>query len=346
MLKKSDNANLSLEGITPLSTGDFLITLSGGQPKFVILSSSGAPLSTIRSVLGGSSLDEAYSPFDREPITAVPDSQGGFRLTWTNGDTIYSSQFRKTDRTLYEFASTAGAAAMNQAKTVAMFTVIRDGNINTTSHVHFSTVNGGSRLFPVAKAGFDYKATSVDVTFLPGQFRKQVTVPILGDLDHTDESLFSPRSEAFSGVLTAVEPNSVVGNTNKALMELAHPTALVSFNHSFDTPNRVYVLSVSESAGQAIVSFVRSGSTDGAMSVYYHTVNGSAIAGRDYTAVTDVLTFAPKQTTATVKIPLIKDASKDGLRTFIVDVTGVGGPGAGPILFHTLRITINDTTGL
>ncbi|NEQ39892.1 MAG: hypothetical protein F6K40_28040 [Okeania sp. SIO3I5] len=81
----------------------------------------------------------------------------------------------------------------NRGKKQAKFTVTLNSEVDETVRVNYATVNG------TAKARSDYQTTKGTLTFRPGQRRKTISVPILGDtLDEENEKfqvvLSKPRN--------------------------------------------------------------------------------------------------------------------------------------------------------
>jgi hypothetical protein len=70
---------------------------------------------------------------------------------------------------------------------------------------------------------------------------------------------------------------------------------------------------VSELAGTATITVNRTSGTAGGVSVQFATSNGTAIAGTDYTATAQTLTFGPGQTSQTVTIPIINNGIVESL---------------------------------
>jgi beta-glucanase (GH16 family) len=69
----------------------------------------------------------------------------------------------------------------------------------------------------------------------------------------------------------------------------------------------------------ATISFRLSEATTATVSFKWHTEDGTAKAGEDYTAVTDgVVTFVPGEITASVEVPLISDSDLELDETFYV----------------------------
>ncbi|MEQ1859663.1 MAG: Calx-beta domain-containing protein [Chthoniobacteraceae bacterium] len=64
---------------------------------------------------------------------------------------------------------------------------------------------------------------------------------------------------------------------------------------------------VDEASPSVMITVVREVGADDAVSVHFTTVDGSAIAGQDYTATSGDLNFADGETTMTITVPLIND---------------------------------------
>jgi hypothetical protein len=74
--------------------------------------------------------------------------------------------------------------------------------------------------------------------------------------------------------------------------------------------------SVNESGGNATISMTRSGGSTGAVGVTVSTSNGSAGAGADYTAVTQIVSFADGDNTPkTINVPIFNDGAGEGNET-------------------------------
>ena len=74
----------------------------------------------------------------------------------------------------------------------------------------------------------------------------------------------------------------------------------------------------------------RSGDINTAFTVNYNTVNGTAVAGTDYTATGGTLSFSSGQTTATIPVPVIGSALSEPNRTFTVQLSGASVPSEFP----------------
>ena len=88
---------------------------------------------------------------------------------------------------------------------------------------------------------------------------------------------------------------------------------------TLDTPPATFAaapVSVTENAGNAVVTITRSGNVNGNASVDYTTANGSANSGSDYTATSGTLQFANGETSKTISIPILNDAFDEATESF------------------------------
>ena len=65
----------------------------------------------------------------------------------------------------------------------------------------------------------------------------------------------------------------------------------------------------------------REGDLAAPVQVNYNTVDGTAVAGTDYTATTGTLTFAANETTAMIYVPIIGNTTDQSDRTFSVNLS-------------------------
>jgi hypothetical protein len=98
---------------------------------------------------------------------------------------------------------------------------------------------------------------------------------------------------------------------------------------------------VDETAGTILVPVTRFNGSAGTANVDYGTVNGTAIAGSDYTAVAGTLTFGPGETLHMIAIPILNDTLHELQESFhVVIANPTGGATIGPS--STGLVTIND----
>lgn len=102
------------------------------------------------------------------------------------------------------------------------------------------------------------------------------------------------------------------------------------------------LIAAREGAGaSAIVTVLRSGGSDGTVSIDYKLNQGTALAGSDYQTSTGTLVFAPGVIRQTISIPLVNDAIVESPETFNVVIENPKG-GASLLAPRTGTITITD----
>ena len=127
-----------------------------------------------------------------------------------------------------------------------------------------------------AIAGSDYRAVSGKLTFIPGQTRKSVRIPVIGDqLAEFDEAFFLKLHDAENariadrwGVVTIMDNEPRISINDVSVTEGNCGTTPLTFTVSLSAPY------------------------DRPVTVNYATADGTASAGNDYTAASGSLVFA------------------------------------------------------
>jgi hypothetical protein len=102
-------------------------------------------------------------------------------------------------------------------------------------------------------------------------------------------------------------------------------------------------LSVNQAAGAAVISVLRSGGAAGVATVTYATVNGTALAGADYTANSGTLTWNDGVAgSKSVSIPVSNATPFTGTRTFTLSISAATGATLGAPA--TATVTINGSS--
>ncbi|MCC6071968.1 Calx-beta domain-containing protein [Massilia sp. GCM10020059] len=117
----------------------------------------------------------------------------------------------------------------------------------------------------------------------------------------------------FNGQSLAISGGKVSGNA-------ATTGLLASLNEYLLAQPQLSLADVSanEAAGFATITVSLSKATTDTVTVKYSLQDGSAHAGADYAAGGGTLTFAPNETTKTIHVPLVDNASVDGVRNLSV----------------------------
>ena len=196
----------------------------------------------------------------------------------------------------------------------AVFTVTLHPQSSQVVTVEYTTEDG------TADAGDDYTTIAETLTFSPGQTTKIIRVPVL--VDSTQES-----SETFT-----VELDDPTGTT------LADSTGLGTIAADA-TPGLSIADAVNVTEGRdAVFRVTLRPATNHVVSVTYTTMDGTAVEDADYTPVTGTLRFEPRETTKTIRVPVLPDTMTEQSETFTVELSNPGGSTlADPIGVGTIR---------
>ena len=225
----------------------------------------------------------------------------------------------------------------------ASYSVIENGGPVTITAI-LSTLSG----FPIsveyetsdgtAAQGSDYSATAGTLTFAPGQNSQTFTVPVISDvIDELDETV----------TLTLKNPSG--GNTPG--LGSPNPATLVIIDD--DQPPTVQFSSQSYSvaedslSGSALITTTLAPPSGQVVTVDFASKDGTAIAGADYQAVANTLTFAPGQTVSTFVVPITNDVLNENItETLTLTLTNAVKAVIGPINPATLAIIEDDVPTL
>ncbi|MEO1524755.1 MAG: DUF4347 domain-containing protein [Planctomycetota bacterium] len=101
------------------------------------------------------------------------------------------------------------------------------------------------------------------------------------------------------------------------------------------------IFNVSENDASVEITILRDNGSDSTVTVEYNSINLSATADEDYTAVSGTAVFAPGQTSQTISIPILGDSLVEGDEQFSFAIDAVAG-GAGLLVPRTATVTIAD----
>ncbi len=101
------------------------------------------------------------------------------------------------------------------------------------------------------------------------------------------------------------------------------------------------VIATRENSGSVSIAVLRSGGSDGTVSINYKTNPGTALAGSDFRTTTGTLTFGPGEIRKTFSVPLINDTTSESPETFSVVIENPQG-GATLLAPRTATVTITD----
>ena len=187
-------------------------------------------------------------------------------------------------------------------ETNATFTIpiIREIVIGTAVTVDYA-ITGGT-----ASNGLDYiLAATGSVFFAAGETTNSLSVTILDELiDEPDETITIALSAPTSGIsLGSIDTTTIIIEAN-------------------DGPGRFRLstnqYSITEGGGMVGISVERIGGSVGTAGVTFSTFAGTATPGMDFSSITTNLVFGDGVILQTVQVPILEDASTEGLETFEV----------------------------
>ncbi len=211
----------------------------------------------------------------------------------------------------------------NSGTKAFIFTITMAGLSSQPIEVRYSTANG------TATAPSDYVPIEQgSVTFEPGETTKHVTVLVNGDF-------INEPNETFFVNLTTSSPATI------AVPQGVGTILNDDVGGAFRFTSASY--SVGEGVGSLLITVQRTGGLSDGASVNYSTVDGTATAGQDYTAVGGTLVFAGGQTTRSFIVPITNDGIPEPDETFMVLLSNATGGGATLGSPNTATVFISDS---
>ncbi len=243
------------------------------------------------------------------PVRAELGDPNPMTLTIVDNDDPPNVQFSASDYTVGEGDGTA------------VITVRLDRVSGKQIAVNYAAEDG------TATAGQDYAATSGAATFNPGQIQQTFTVPII------DNDLTGPDKTVILKLSNAV--NARLGSPDQATLTILDN----------DTPSARFSASayeVNEGAGQATIAVTLDIPPWQTFTVNYATRNGTAVAGRDYSAASGALTFNPGETRKTFNVTILDDDLHEAPETILLRLSDPVNGQLGAPNEATLTILDND----
>ena len=215
-----------------------------------------------------------------------------------------------------------GDAAVVEGDTATFRVTLSAASENVVT-VSYKTKDG------TAVAGSDYTAMAGTLRFEPGDTTKTTRVPTVDD-DTPEET------EAFTVELSAPSGATVADGTG---------TGTISDD---DGGSRsLPTLSIGDAAPvpegrtpKFRVTLCRE--SDKPVTVAYRTVDGTAVAGSDYTTTSGTLRFEPGDTTKTIRVPTVDDDTPEETEAFTVELSA---PSGATVADGTGTGTISDDDG-
>lgn len=175
--------------------------------------------------------------------------------------------------------------------------------------VDFATSDGS------ATAAADYVATSGTLAFADGETVQQIVVDIIDDADiEGDENFFVDLSNVTGGADLGPSIRSTVTIADDD--DPPSPGILLMNNQT---------LNVNEDAGTVDIIIRRATGNEGAVSAMLNSADGSALAGQDYQAISQVVSFANAENMKTVTLTILDDQTFEGNETLSLSLSNPTG---------------------
>jgi serralysin len=287
-------------------------------------------------------------------VTAVTQTQNGNDLILglgTNGSITLKNHFANSDRINITYANlptvtpitvTLSNASLSEGQSgtsLMLFTASLSVASTTGTTFRVDTVNG------TAIAGSDYLGiTNGSLAFAAGETQKTIAVEILGDTWLEPNETFSVALSNLPSNVT-VQPGGGIGtilDNDSISVTVSNPLLLEGNSGS---SSMVFTVALSAANSQS-------------MTFRMDTVNGTATAGSDYTAIANgSLVFAAGETQKTVAVEILGDTALEANETLSLQLSNLpsnvtvqpgGGMGtisnddlapANPVVLPTLAIT-------
>jgi uncharacterized delta-60 repeat protein len=180
-----------------------------------------------------------------------------------------------------------------------------------------------------ATPGVDYTDVTGTLSFAEGETRMTFTVAIVADF-------VGEPNETVALSLTNQTAGAVLGAVPNATLVILNDDSGVGFSAANYTVNEGVV------GGNVLIDVLRSGATNGTVTVNFATANGTARAGQDYVARSGLLTFAPGETVQSFSVPILDDLLIEPTESFRVTLSNLTGAAALGLASATVTILDND----
>jgi uncharacterized delta-60 repeat protein len=236
---------------------------------------------------------------------AGQSTSGGFDIARYNTNGSLDASFGSGGQVTTAFPSTTYSTALNIA-------VLATGTIVTSG-----TSLNGSGPTSIALAAYNANGT-LDTSFGTAG----LAIPHTGGVSQFDLTM----AVAPSGQVVLASSGQVVpgGGTFDFNVSRFNTGAAPSISISSVTQP------VATSATSMVFHLTLSQSLATPVTVQYQTVDGTALAGQDYTAQSSTLTFAPGSTTAAITVAILGNLYAEPAKSFFVNLTNPSGAFANP----------------
>ncbi|MEB3343543.1 Calx-beta domain-containing protein [Okeania sp.] len=291
-LTYSNNGGTSAESITTrLSAGKYLVSVYSSSPT-----STEYQLRLVNESNGSGNESDIVEYPEKIPATVEFPEE---RLKPISVNDTSKGQNEATPKIAI---SNANITEGNKGRKNAKFTVTLDNESDNTVQVNYSTAND------TAKAGKDYQKTNGTLTFKPGQTKKTIKVPILGDtIEESNEKFNLNLSKPKNATLLDKRGIGTIRNDDKTLPKISIGDAQITEGDNGKKQLK-FDVTLSTTVNQRV-------------EVNYATADDTAEKGSDYQKTKGKLVFKPNQRKKTITVPILGDTLQEEDETFTVNLS-------------------------
>lgn len=158
-----------------------------------------------------------------------------------------------------------------------------------------------------------------------------------GQLLTATATLVGPPAPDMAGILSSQLQDTSEFCLNKSVSTPDFPDVIIGLSAATYT--------ASETGGVLHVPVIRSGLTTAVVTMDFRTLDGTALAGQDYSATYDTVTFQSGETQKIISIPITADNTYELTENFRVQLYNPG-PGVVPGTFTEATVTLPDADGV
>ncbi len=193
--------------------------------------------------------------------------------------------------------------SINEGTGTALVTVSLDREANTAVSIDYATSDGS------AVSGSDYQSASGTLTFTPGETSLTISIPLIdSDLIETAEIFYVNLSN-----LQAPGLDVSLSDDRGQVTILDDDRATLSIQD----------LLVDEDIGTALLTVSLDQALLTSIAIDFETLNGTALAGSDFTATSGTLIFSPEVTTQTISLTILNDTLLESTESFFVSFSNL-----------------------
>jgi len=343
-------------GSLSFSSATFLVNENGTNATITVTRTNGfTGLVTVRyNTANGTAL--GYSGVG--PTAGFNYTNTSGTLTFADGELVQTFRVGVIDDTAANgnktvnllLSNPTGGAQLGAIQT-AVLTIVDDelsnfGSLVFSTNAYTVSETNGSVLVTVQRLGGSAGTVTVDFIMSGG-----TAIPGLNYLNAT-RTLTLTNGVTNSVVAVTVLNNPILEGDKTVNLSLANATggatignpaaAVLTITDNGSAPGEVHFSTgfygATENGTNATITVVRSNGFTGAINVDVRTVDGTALAGRDYSNTVVTLSFSNSQRSATLLVPIINNAAQDGNRIFSVQLFNFAGGALPGLTNATVRI--------